>query len=194
VLATTTHPDATAFTARFLARPDDRLGRLVFADWLDEQGGEANHLWARYLRYMVHAEEDFDGVYRERAASLGRAVRARLTLGGVPGNSLLPWLTAFLPDNKIWVRLGGRRVQNNVWDAAPLTAWVERGAVPIGSDEQNVYVVTWARVGQLEWVRESLTADLHRPVVLFRGEWADMRPTLFLHLQERIPGFTTTAL
>jgi uncharacterized protein (TIGR02996 family) len=109
-----THPDATAFAARFLANPTDRLGRLVFADWLDEQGGESNTAWARYLRYMAHAEEEPDSDCVRQAEILGRTVRARLTLSGVPGKSLLPWLRAFLPPHRLLVRIGTTTIPREV--------------------------------------------------------------------------------
>jgi uncharacterized protein (TIGR02996 family) len=34
--------EAMAFVRGILANPTDRLRRLVFADWLEEQGGESN--------------------------------------------------------------------------------------------------------------------------------------------------------
>jgi uncharacterized protein (TIGR02996 family) len=169
-----TPSDATAFTARFLADPADRLGRLVFADWLEEKGGEANELWARYLRYMAHAEEDFDGVFRQRAESLGRAVRARLTLAAPPGKSLLPWLSAFLPAHRIWVRLGEVRIQRSVVDWCPESVARRYRAIPIEMIDHRLYFVTACQVNQLDDMRVALVFILNRQVELLRGEPDDV--------------------
>ena len=46
-------PTAEALVRTILADPADPLPRLVFADWLDETDGVANHAWAKYLRLAV---------------------------------------------------------------------------------------------------------------------------------------------
>jgi uncharacterized protein (TIGR02996 family) len=103
VLATT-HPDATAFAARFLAHPDDRLGRLVFADWLDEQGGESNTAWADYIRTRAEIEQlrwndpAWDEL-TERATESGRRVRAYLRMA-VRSPRLIARLPSLIPPHR----------------------------------------------------------------------------------------------
>lgn len=175
-----THPDATAFAARFLADPADRLGRLVFADWLEDQGGDANELWARYLRYMAHAEEDFDGVFGQRADSLGRVVRARLTLSAVPGKSLLPWLTSFLPAHRIWVRLGVVRIPQAVVEWCPESVARRFEAMVIDVTRTTAYLVR-STLSDHDGTRDTLSFILNRQVVLFRGSPAEVDVALNNH-------------
>lgn len=175
-----THADATAFAARFLADPSDRLGRLVFADWLEEQGGDANELWARYLRYMAHAEDDFDGVFRQRADSLGRAVRARLTLPMLPGNHLLPWLTAFLPAHRIWVGVGEVRIPREVVEWCPESVARRFEVMAIGVDRTTVYLAR-STLSDHDGARDTLRLILNREVVMFRGSPSDVSNALNNH-------------
>ena len=77
------HPDATAFLARILAEPSDPVIRSIFADWLEEQSGESNTNWARYLKLRIEAKKHF-GIQRdllwEEAANIAPYLKARLTV------------------------------------------------------------------------------------------------------------------
>src|SRR5262245_22208096 len=42
--------EETAFLRAICDQPDEDTQRLVFADWLDEQGGEVNAYWAELIR------------------------------------------------------------------------------------------------------------------------------------------------
>jgi uncharacterized protein (TIGR02996 family) len=46
-------PDDAAFLAAICADPEDDTHRLVYADWLDEQGGESNVDRAEYIRLEI---------------------------------------------------------------------------------------------------------------------------------------------
>jgi uncharacterized protein (TIGR02996 family) len=181
VLATTTHPDATAFTARFLARPDDRLGRLVFADWLDEQGGEANTAWARYLRYMAYGGEVLVDIPDPRADAIALEIRARLTLSRLPGNSLLPWLTAFLPEHRIRVLIGTGKIAAAITRNLPESMALEHCVIQIGAVGQVAYFVLAPGAEKVEHVRKRLSYVLNRDVVLLRGEPSDVRNATNAH-------------
>ena len=45
--------DEAAFLAMISANPDEDTHRLVYADWLDEQGGERNTSLARLIRWQI---------------------------------------------------------------------------------------------------------------------------------------------
>lgn len=140
-MTSTSHPDATAFTARFLANPADRLGRLVFADWLEEQGGGANTAWAQYLRFMAQDEENGDGGCRHLAESVNRIVRARLTLHRVPGTSVLERLSTFLPVHRIWLRIGERRIPPAVLDYCQESFARLYHFMPVGATNSQLFIV-----------------------------------------------------
>src|SRR5262245_2139918 len=46
-------------------QPDEDTPRLVFADWLDEQGGEVNVAWAELIREQVYPGSEGWIVYRD---------------------------------------------------------------------------------------------------------------------------------
>jgi uncharacterized protein (TIGR02996 family) len=51
--------DEAAFLAAIRANPDDDASRLVYADWLDEQGGASNEARAEYIRLEIQHAIDF---------------------------------------------------------------------------------------------------------------------------------------
>jgi uncharacterized protein (TIGR02996 family) len=55
--------DEDALLKAICAEPDEDTPRLVFADWLDEQGGDVNSTWATFIRGQVRLarEPDADG-------------------------------------------------------------------------------------------------------------------------------------
>lgn len=176
-----THPDATAFAARFLANPEDRLGRLVFADWLEERGRESNLAWAQYLRLMAEAEEESDSDIIRRAEAVGRVVRARLTLGRVPGTPLLTRLTAFLPDHRIWQRIGEGRIPRSVIELCPESVIREHQSMPVEHDRGTLFFVTAFPRVELDRIRWLFELIHNRRVVLFRGEVGDVIRALNNH-------------
>jgi hypothetical protein len=129
---------------------------------------------------MAHAEDDFDGVFRQRADSLGRVVRARLTLSRVPGISLLPWLTAYLPAHRIWVRLGEERIPTNVVEYLPESVARRFEAMVIDVTRTTAYLVR-SSLSNHDGTRDTLRIILNREVELFRGTPADVALALNNH-------------
>lgn len=165
----TAHPDATAFAARFLAQPDDRLGRLVFADWLDEQGGESNTAWADYIRTRAELEtlawnDPALGALSGRAADAAHRVRARLVLRATPWGKL-PGLPKLLPPHRCVLRFP------DYWDETTGRDWVPRSLadehrlLPLYADHKDIYLATAhpADAG----LHERLTFILNANVYLF---------------------------
>lgn len=66
-----------AFLRAICAQPDEDTPRLVFADYLDEQGGEANALWAELIRVQVPLARGA-GADRERFAARERELEPAL--------------------------------------------------------------------------------------------------------------------
>ena len=174
-MTSTTHPAATAFAARFLANPDDRLGRLVFADWLEERGGDANTAWAQYLRCMAQVEVDSDNSNANEAIRTGRHVRARLTLGRVPGTPLLSRLTLFLPARRVWVRIGETRTPQSALDICPEFLARIYEFMPVAAEGYHLFAVL--AVGRDEEF-DSLLPDVENflscRVTAFRGDSEDV--------------------
>jgi len=65
--------EEAAFLRAICDQPDEDTPRLVFADWLDEQGGEVNVAWAELIRGQVALARD-PGNERERLAARDRVL------------------------------------------------------------------------------------------------------------------------
>lgn len=131
-------PDAAAsFVRRILADPTDTLSRLVFADWLDESGTEANAAWALYLRLRARAADDRNAIDREVARSEAELVGARVEAGlSVPAAAYagnVGALLDLLPAANVTVTVDGYTVPRPAlgrvtesaagrWRGLPLTA------------------------------------------------------------------------
>lgn len=170
-----THPVATALAARFLAHPEDRLGRLVLADWLEEQGGESNLAWAEYLRLGVHGKDDHERRYGERTVALRRAIRTRLLLRRVPGVSVLTHLSDFLPPERIDIRLAEADIPDSAWDVCAPKIWRGHLTVPVAAERDVLYAVSAICPGSHDRVAVRLFYAASRRVVLFRGEADEVR-------------------
>lgn len=145
-MVATKHPDATAFAARFLAQPEDRLGRLVFADWLDEQGGESNTAWADYIRTQAELEtmrwnDPALGELSERSANAARRVRAKLVLRA-PWASRLPGLLKLLPANRCVLRFDDYWYDPSGRDWLPRSEADEHRLLPLYVAERNIFLAT----------------------------------------------------
>lgn len=164
----TKHPDATAFAARFLAQPDDRLGRLVFADWLEEQGGESNTAWADYIRTQAELEtvrwNDPRG--REltfRLAELSHAIRAKLYIR-VSRPIQLQTLPKFLPPTRCVVRLPEYWDYHSACEQVPRELADRYLLLPLYADGRNVYLAASSRDDPL---RNHLAGTLNANVHMF---------------------------
>jgi uncharacterized protein (TIGR02996 family) len=65
-----TNPDATAFLSAILAEPEEDTHRLVFADWLEEHGGDAPR--ANFIRAQVQQPQWFKSRPWEPSPRLSR--------------------------------------------------------------------------------------------------------------------------
>ena len=98
------HPDAKAFLARIVEDPTDALMRLLFADWLDEQGGQVNTNWAGYIRLRTTAREKFGearDLLLDEAANVAQALTVKLSW---PASTLHPhfeFLEDLLPTTRL---------------------------------------------------------------------------------------------
>jgi uncharacterized protein (TIGR02996 family) len=118
------HPDANAFVAGILAEPTDRLRRLVFADWLEESGDEANTAWAGYIRTQAEWETTADddprtAELKKMATDFAEGIRIRLTLPARAIQSRFLHLHRLLPAEKVTVRLNGEEIPRTVLSFIP---------------------------------------------------------------------------
>jgi uncharacterized protein (TIGR02996 family) len=61
--------DDTGFLEKLLADPSDNATRLVYADWLEEQGDPVSEAKAEFLRLTVRAEGDPEGKRLQQLAA-----------------------------------------------------------------------------------------------------------------------------
>lgn len=95
-----------AFVRRVLADPADRTARLVFADYLEEQGDAA---WANYLRLRVELADAHAGARRQLQIALRRVERElgmRLTLDAAEFVPRFGELLDLLPATSLRIALG----------------------------------------------------------------------------------------
>ncbi len=163
------HPDATAFAARFLADPADRLGRLVFADWLEERGDDSSLAWADYIRTQAELEtlrwNDPRGVELTRSAvATAQRVRATLTFE-FKGIERLKALPKLLPPHRCfpnwwdgWDDPSGREV-------VPRSLAEEHGLLPLYAVGKTVYLAGARAADQR--LQDLLTRVLNANVCLF---------------------------
>jgi uncharacterized protein (TIGR02996 family) len=165
----TTHPAATAFAARFLANPDDRLGRLVFADWLDEQGGESNAAWADYIRTQAEMEQlrwndpAWDEL-TERATDSGRRVKAKLS-ANFARLETLTCLPKLIPPSRCVVRAKHLSVDGATVHLMPESVAREHRLVTLTSTPWEIYCACPNPADRK--LHEKLAFILNRNVTLF---------------------------
>lgn len=132
-----------AFLQAVIEDRDSDLPRLVFADWLDENGDEAERAWAEFIRLRCALSCTADGVLatcRDHAESL--AVSRDLHLLYRYGRQWLPKVYAAAGDavitNAWWSRGFVRLVELNAAD------WLSHAdAVLAATPLEEVVLATW---------------------------------------------------
>lgn len=166
-MSDTTHPDATAFAARFLVNPKDRLGRLVFADWLEEQGDDSSVAWADYIRVQAEMEQlrwndpAWDEL-TERATDSGRRVQAYLRITVRSEKSLLA-LPKFIPPHRCVLNLTEHPFLFNDTSFLPESLAWEHSLIPLHSTPTTEYLACptpadWKMYEKLVYI---LNSSLH---------------------------------
>lgn len=188
-MLTTTHPDATAFTARFLANPEDRLGRLVFADWLDEQGGPSNTPWAEYIRIQAELEtrpwnDPKLGELCQRAVAVGREVRAKLTTT-VAQPRVLTALPKLLPPHRCLLRTDYLPTDWDAVDAVPESVAVAHHLIPLHVEPWTIYLA--ARQPADDALRQRLQFILKKNVHLFGTDGLERTAEVLWHYHSTRP-------
>jgi uncharacterized protein (TIGR02996 family) len=163
-------PQADAFLRSILRQPDDTSARLVFADWLDEQGGSGNEAWARYLR--VNADENAP----LRASDLASQVVSRLT---IPVAKFLehPWsLFRLLPAPNITVRLGNSPIPRSLIEFVPESVARENVILPLLLQNGTLFVA--AAYPEPRTIPDTLSFILNAEVIALRGSFDDVQDAI----------------
>jgi uncharacterized protein (TIGR02996 family) len=166
---TPSHPEADAFVRGILADPTDRVRRLVFSDWLEEQGGKSNAAWANYIRLRAEAEtlSPDDPEWSRllvRAESYHPAIRARLTLpvGAVRFRFLH---FSLLPPARVRIRLDETACPRAIAELVPESVARENSVIPIGLEGKALAFATpYPRNRDLG---QKLSFILNKDIVLF---------------------------
>ncbi|MCI0702716.1 MAG: TIGR02996 domain-containing protein [Planctomycetia bacterium] len=83
--------DEEAFLRAICDQPDEDTPRLVFADWLDEQGGSVNAAWAELIRVQVALARGA-GAERERLAARESELEPAVVAVWPTRSGSRPWL------------------------------------------------------------------------------------------------------
>jgi uncharacterized protein (TIGR02996 family) len=141
------HPTADAFVRGILADPADTVIRLVFADWLDEQGGAANVAWAGYLRAQAEwetlpADDPRRMELLELAKQHRRGIRSHLTLPAHAVQSEFLHLLKVLPSGNIRIRLSGEDISRHAISFMPESVAREYRLIPVGRRRNCLAIAT----------------------------------------------------
>lgn len=167
---TPSHPEADAFVRGILADPTDRVRRLVFSDWLEEQGGASNTAWANYIRLRAEAETlpPDDPEWPRllvRAESYHPAIRARLTLPVGAVRSRFLHLLLLLPPARVRIRLDETVCPRSIIELVLEFVMRENSVIPIGLEGKALAFATpYPRNRDLG---QKLSFIMNRDIVLF---------------------------
>lgn len=178
------HPTADAFVRGILADPSDRLRRLVFADWLDEQGGAANAAWAGYLRAQAEwetlpADDPRRADLLEQAKWHRRSIRSHLTLPAHAVRSEILHLLKLLPSGNIRIRLNGEEIPRAVIELMPESLACERLILPVGLQGSHLAIAT--PTPRSRETKHQLDFILNKTVVMFLADTDEVQAAINRH-------------
>ncbi|VTS01038.1 unnamed protein product [Gemmata massiliana] len=106
-----------AFVRKICEAPADDTARLVYADWLDEYGDEADHTRAKFIRQRYPAA--VIGLSRQpKPAARPWATYARALFAGVVPRAWATWLVPS-PGSPVW----NRWWKNRTWSEMCRKGW-----------------------------------------------------------------------
>jgi uncharacterized protein (TIGR02996 family) len=141
------HPDADAFVRAILRDPAELTHRLVFADWLEEQGGVPNLAWAYYIRLQIEITEcEAKG---KRCGLLKREATGHASY--ILGTATIPCrvvtdhhdaILRVLPASRYHVELGEWLPLPTLTQHIPITFGMGATVVPLSCRGRSVIVAT----------------------------------------------------
>ena len=173
-----TSTEADAFMRKYLEQPSDATARLVFADWLEEQGEAHNRAWAYYIRLKAETDRyPADSAQRHeldrQAGEYAVHIRARLT---VPAKLFVGYpksLLQLLPAPYITVSLSRFVPPRDVLELLPESVARENQLFPLDSQGRTILLAA-ADPTNFETL-QTLEYILNRDVVLVAAEADDVR-------------------
>lgn len=170
--------DADAFMRKYLQQPSDTTARLVFADWLEEQGEAHNRAWAYYIRLKAEADRyPPDSAQRHeldrQAGQYAVHIQARLTIPvklfvGYPKS-----LLQLLPAPYLTVNLARYAPPRDVLELVPESVARENLVFPLDVQEWTLLIAA-ADPNNYDTVQK-LQFILNRDVVQVGADEADVR-------------------
>jgi uncharacterized protein (TIGR02996 family) len=175
------HADADAFMRASLRQPEDVTARLVFADWLDETGGEHNAAWARFIRLKIEAAQHAPGSCERLALDRGAEVqapliRAKLTIPAQLFVDHPEELLQLLPAPNITVRLKEFEVPQQVLELLPESVARENDVITLDLRGRTLFIAGNDR-RNLDTVQK-LEFILNCKVILVQVELEDVQEAI----------------
>jgi uncharacterized protein (TIGR02996 family) len=169
--------DADAFMRKYLQQPSDATARLVFADWLEEQGEAHNRAWAYYIRLKAETDRyPADSAQRHeldrQAGEYAVHIRARLTVPAKLFAGYPKSLLQLLPAPYLTVNLSRFAPTRHVLDHLPESLARENRLFPLDVQGRTILLAAadpndFDTLQRLEFI-------LNRDVVLVRADADDV--------------------
>lgn len=179
--------DADAFMRKYLQQPSDATARLVFADWLEEQGEPHNRAWAYYIRLKAETDRyPADSAQRyeldRQAGEYAVHIQARLT---IPAKLFVGYpksLLQLLPAPYLTVSLSRYVPPRDVLEMLPESVARENLLFPLAAQGRTLLFAA-AEPTNFDTLQK-LEFILNRDIVLVGAGEADVRRAINRHYGE----------
>lgn len=182
--------DADAFMRKYLQQPSDATARLVFADWLEEQGEPHNRAWAYYIRLKAETDRyPNDSAQRyeldRQAGEYAVHIQARLT---IPAKLFVGYpksLLQLLPAPYLTVSLSRYTVPRDALELVPESVARENLVIPLAVQDRVLLLAAAEPTSLTSYdTAQKLQFILNRDVVQVGAGAADVRRAINRHYGE----------
>jgi type IV pilus assembly protein PilB len=171
-----------AFLRSILQNPDDEVGRLVFADWLEETGDPDCLIWAEYIRTKwraIHTQmgspEEID--LQSTLTDLNHSLKFRLHFeANHQIVSQLPFLTWLIPSSQITLKLRNFLPFPEVIEFISESILRENCFLPLQLNRHGLWIVIPNPANQD--TLKKLSFILHTDIHAVHGNWREILDTL----------------
>ncbi|MCE9567818.1 MAG: TIGR02996 domain-containing protein [Planctomycetes bacterium] len=178
------HPDADAFVCAILRNPAEVTTRLIFADWLEEQGDPSNVAWAHFIRLNAEIAKCPANSYERpklerQRTELAAQLRATLSIPASVFVASSGLLLELLPSHRFRVTLAGFEIPRAILEYMPESVARENLVLPI-SLEGYTLTITTADPNDYDTIQK-LQFILNKDIIAVGAEREDIRDAIIFY-------------